>query len=68
MEEVAVILCDSLPSELLLDKAYLILKFLFKKIHLSAFERWTVCHQIRCFILFVFWGSLQFFVFITSVG
>jgi len=31
----------SLPSELLLDKAYLILKFLFIKIDLSAFERWT---------------------------
>lgn len=67
--EVAVILCDSLPSELLLDKAYLILKFLFKKIHLSAFERWTSLSPRSGVLFCLFFGvHYSFFVFITSVG
>ena len=50
----------SLPSELLLDKAYLILKFLFIKIDLSAFERdVSVCHQdqVLYFVYLFFEGA-----------
>ena len=48
---------DSLPYELLLDKAYFILKFLFKKIDLSAFERdGPLCHQDQVLYFICFLG------------